>query len=314
MFAGNPLEFAAENVGSIRQHWTGVRDGDPESIHQARIATRRVRAALTIVDGKDTERLELCRRLGRMLGAVREVDITQEIFRSLSTRLPAAGCAIAAVSRGVERERQQARRRLVKALDQVELKPLIALRKGPSIIAPAFWTNWRRSIVSETLARQQALCDAIDRAPAVYMPNRVHRVRIATKKLRYTLEVAERTGLRVDKTVMRDLRKIQDLLGRVHDLDVARRAVEQLDGREPIAAELMLLDAVMAADCSALHDKYLARRERIRAICEYCMHFAAAARRRWSRALVASTLPAAGAVAMGVAMWRLEGGRQGSHA
>jgi len=28
MFAGNPLQFAAENVRLIRQHWRGVRDGD----------------------------------------------------------------------------------------------------------------------------------------------------------------------------------------------------------------------------------------------------------------------------------------------
>jgi len=314
MFAGNPLEFAAENVGLIRQYWAGVHDGDPESIHQARIATRRARAALAIVDRKETERLDLCRRLGRMLGTVREVDITQEIFHSLSTRLPAASCAIAAVGRRVERDRQQARRRLVKALDDLQLKPLLSVRKRPSIIASSFWKDWRRSVMNEMLTRQQVLSEAVDRTPAVYMPNRVHRVRIATKKLRYTLEVAEKTGVRVDTTVMRDLRKIQDLLGRVHDLDVARRAVRQLDGREPIATEVTLLDAVMAADCATLYAKYLARRERIRAVCEYCIHLAAAARRRWARALVTTTLPAAGAVAVRAAMWRLAAGREGSHA
>jgi len=314
MFDGTPLQFAAENVRLIGQHWRGVRDGDPESIHQARIATRRARAALNIVDGKETDRLELCRRLGRMLGAVREVDITHEIFRALSTRLPSASSAIAAASRRVDRDRQSACRRLAKGLDDLELKPLSALRQRPSIVAGSFWKDWRPRIVAETLIRQQALCDAIDRAPAVYMPNRVHRVRIATKKLRYTLEVADTSGIRVDRTVMRDLRKIQDLLGHVHDIDVARRIVQQLDATEPLAAEVALLDAVMAADCAALHEKYLARRERIRAACDYCARVVATTRRRWSVALAKRALPAAGLVAVPFAMWRLGAGREGSHA
>jgi CHAD domain-containing protein len=315
MFAGNPLQFAAENVRLIRQHWNAVRDGDAESIHQARIATRRARAALKIVDGKDTERLELCRRLGRMLGKVRELDITQEVFHTLSMRLPPASCAIAAARRTVERDQQRARRRFAKALDDLELQPLLALRERPSITAVSFWKDWRRSVVTETRARQQALCDAIDRAPAVYMPNRVHRVRIATKKLRYTLEVAAATGIRVDTTVMRDLRKIQDLLGRVHDIDVARRVVQQLDGTDkPIAAEVAMLDAVMAADCAALHEKYIARRDRIRAACDYCTQLVAVARRRWAVALAKRALPAAGLVAVRIAMWRLAAGREGSHA
>ena len=31
IFAGNPLQFAVENVRFIRQHWNGVRDGDAEA-------------------------------------------------------------------------------------------------------------------------------------------------------------------------------------------------------------------------------------------------------------------------------------------
>lgn len=315
MPADSPLRFAAENVRLIRQRWNGVRDGDSESIHQARIATRRARAALKMVDQDDTERLELCRRLGRMLGKVRELDVTQEVFRRLSMRLPPATYAIAAARRIVDRDQEQARRGFAKALAHLDLQPLIALRERPSIAAVAFWKDWRRSVVTETLARRQALCDAIERAPAVYMPNRVHRVRIAAKKLRYTLEVIDATGIRVATDVMRDLRKIQDLLGRVHDIDVARRVVQRLDGVEkPIAAEVTLLDAVMAADCVALHEKYLARRERIRVACDDVTQVVAAARRRWSVALAKRTLSAAGLAAVQVAIWRLAAEREGSHA
>src|SRR5262245_15893101 len=266
MFDGNPLQFAAENVRLIHQHWRGVRDGDPESIHQARVATRRARAALQIVDGRQTDRFELCRRLGRMLGKVREVDITEEVFRTLSTRVPPATHAIAEAHRIAERDQERERRRLVKALDDLKLRPLVNLReRSPMTIA--FWKDWRGRLLAETLACEQALLDAIDRAPAVYMPNRVHRVRIATKKLRYALEVSTSTGIRVDTRVLRDLRKTQDLLGRVHDLDVARRILQHLNGGAggSTAAEVAIVDAVLGAECSALHDRYLARRERLRA-------------------------------------------------
>ena len=312
MFAGNPLQFAAENVRLIRQHWDGVREGDAESIHQARIATRRARAALRMVDGDDSERFELCRRLGRMLGKVRDLDITQEVFQTLSTRVPTASYAIAAARRSVEYDQQGARRRFAKALDDLELRPLLAVRNRPLV---SLWKDWRRSVVTEMLARQQALCDAIERAPDVYMPNRIHRVRIAIKKLRYTLEVTDATGIRVDIRMMRDLRKIQDLLGHVHDIDVARRVVQRLDGTDKtIAAEMTVLDAVMGADCVALHEKYLARRDRIRAACDHCTQVVAAARRRWSVALTTRALSAAGVVAVPVAMSRLAAGREGSHA
>jgi CHAD domain-containing protein len=71
MFARTPLQFAAENVRLIRQQRRGVRDGDAESIHQARVATRRAHVALKIVDGKQTERFELCatKKLRYMLEA-----------------------------------------------------------------------------------------------------------------------------------------------------------------------------------------------------------------------------------------------------
>jgi len=219
------------------------------------------------------------------------------------------------VSRRVEDDRQRARRKLVKQLDDLELKPLAALRGRSGMTPLSFWRDWRRSVIAETHARQRELQDAVDRAPVVYMPNRLHRVRIAAKKLRYTLEVADAAGIRVDVAVLRDLRKTQDLLGRVHDIDVARREVQHLDGSAKlIASEVAILDAVMGADCAAFHEKFLGGREWLQAASDYCARLVAAERGRWSMTLARRALPAAGLVAVPVAMWRLTAGREGSHA
>jgi CHAD domain-containing protein len=54
-------------------------------------------------------------------------------------------------------------------------------------------------------------------------PNRVlelHRMRIAAKRLRYTLELFEPTIGRSVATAIEAMKEVQDLLGSIHDLDV----------------------------------------------------------------------------------------------
>ena len=228
--------------------------------------------------------------------------MTQEVFTSLATRVPAAGCAIAAIQREVARDQQRLRRRLAKMLDGLKLRPLAILRDRPSPITLAFWRNWNAAIVSEVSGRQHSFVYAFDRVPAVFMPNRLHRVRIAAKKLRYALEIADAAGLPVNADALRQLRKTQEVLGRLHDVHLARRLLDRVDGT--MASEVRILDAVMAADCVSLHDKYLSRRQRLRSICQNGAEPAGAAPTTVVRTAMRA-LPAAGVVALPVAAWWL---------
>jgi len=300
-----PHQLAVENVGVLRTQWAGVRDGDAESVHQARIATRRLRAVLAVTDRPDSDRVKLCRRLGRALGAVREADMTLEVFKTLGTRLPSAGAAIGSVLQLVARDQRRTRRRLVKTLDHLKLQPLATLREAPSPMTIAFWKDWRGTVASEVASRRHAAADALDRASAVFMPNRLHRVRIAVKKLRYALEIADAAALWVDKDdALRDLRKAQEVLGSLHDVCVARRLIDQLDtdGRT-MASEVQILDAAMGADCISLHQKYLSRRDRLRSICENGATVTGA--RPWPVRIAIRALPVAGTVVLPMAVWRL---------
>src|ERR1044072_3526954 len=101
MTVTTPREFALEHLDTVRHGWDGVRDAQRESIHDVRVALRRIRAALSAMGGSVADETELCRYLGRALRRGRELDVTQELFASIGTRLPAAACAVAAVRREV---------------------------------------------------------------------------------------------------------------------------------------------------------------------------------------------------------------------
>jgi CHAD domain-containing protein len=69
------------------------KDEDPEDVHDARVATRRLRASLQIVEGVfDTDLLRKLRRglrqIARSLGAVRDYDVFLESVCAFRDRLP----------------------------------------------------------------------------------------------------------------------------------------------------------------------------------------------------------------------------------
>jgi len=300
-----PREFAFENISVLRRAWHGVRDGEVESLHQARVATRRVRSALEVLNGSPDE-IQLCRSLGRLFGRVRELDVAEELVTDYSTRVPGAAAALGIVRREIDERRDRVRRRLVKRLDTIKLRPLARFSGRRPLLALKFWTDWRENLIGAVSARTQALRQALDEAPSVYMPNRLHRVRIALKKLRYTLEIAQAAGTSIDERLMRDARKMQDLLGRMRDVHTTRALVQRLQmsgGR--MSDERHVLDAVMTSECASLHSTYLSKRERLHAICDYAASLTVSRPAARAGRVVLRALPAVGIAALPVVMRRL---------
>ena len=67
---------------AIRRALPAAKAGDARSLHQARVATRRLRAALPLVaSGPKAEKLaRSVRRLTRALGPIRELDVAQALL------------------------------------------------------------------------------------------------------------------------------------------------------------------------------------------------------------------------------------------
>ena len=88
--------------------------------------------------------------------------------------------------------------------------------------------DWRWAIDARVTHRALALKTALAEAGALYLPERLHAVRIALKKLRYAREVvAEAAGLDM-KAELRSLKRSQDILGRLHDMQVLLDRIRQL--------------------------------------------------------------------------------------
>jgi CHAD domain-containing protein len=128
-----------------------------------------------------------------------------------------------------------------------------------------------------SLRRATRLRNAIDNAAGIYLPDRLHELRIAVKKLRYSLEVAR--DLRASRAAasIRTLKRAQDLLGHIHDLEVLITRTRAVQG-SPDASDLKLsadLDRLVRKlenECRRLHGHYIALRPRLMTLCDRIVH------------------------------------------
>ena len=95
------------------------------------------------------------------------------------------------------------------------------------------------------------------------------------KKLRYALEIArDLSGSRATARI-RTLKRVQDLLGRMHDLEmlIARtRAIQSRAAGAPnlkLSGDLDRLVRRLENECRRLHVRYMNERKALRGICDY---------------------------------------------
>jgi inorganic triphosphatase YgiF len=215
-------------VGALTANQPAAAEGDPEGIHQMRIATRRLRTALALfepfLEHNVTERFESeLRRLGQLLGEARDWDVfcLQTLPKALeqpmrAILLPAAEAELKA--------------------SHTKLKETLA---GPDLTGVALgMTGWARdeNLLADQAARRLRLADVapelLDRlARKVAKRGRhirrrseadLHRVRKSLKKLRYAGD--DLAGLYHPKAVKafrKQCKDLQERLGTLNDAVVA---------------------------------------------------------------------------------------------
>jgi inorganic triphosphatase YgiF len=218
----------------------GVAYGrDPEYLHQMRVGLRRLRSALVafrdLVPKKAAK--PLIGRLGRLmpdLGAARDWDVFGETLMHLETQAPERAALIAPLLARARAKRSAARRRariaaaspklqrfLLRALRWVDAAPWKGMAEIPLGVFAAG--------ALERL-HAKALRDAqdIDWADA----ERRHRLRIRMKRLRYGCDfLAACFPGATARPYIKGLAGLQDILGELNDVAVARRLLAEIAPR-----------------------------------------------------------------------------------
>jgi CHAD domain-containing protein len=287
----SPLaSFLDTNAHALLTLVPALRDGRVDAVHDARVATRRLRAALGIIESLgdyphlDEARL-LARKTARALGRVRDLDVALQLLDELERRAPSAAPAAAFCRRELFRQRTAARRRLVKKLDDLSLRRLPELLNGHV-------PRLDRALADQARNRATGVAQAVGHASGVYFPRRAHAARIEIKKLRYLIEFHDPS----DRESLKVLRKGQEILGDIQDRQVVQGMVQELLGDSPAPdVDLAPLVAMLEAECVVLYDRFIERRADLLDVCERI-----ASRRTVPRtALVTGALLTAGAVVAG---------------
>ena len=284
-----------------------VRDGDTLAIHDARVATRRLRAALSVLtDQRNTEPWQdvttTIQTAGRELGRSRDTDVALDLLGDIERRSPATAAATATMRAHLLSEQVRRRRRLIKRLEALDLESLRRLHEEPREARDARrghgrWRQTRHGAALSQLVSTQAddVRQAVEHATGVYFPNRAHGVRVAVKKLRYSSEMIPDAG-GGPPVGRRALRAAQEALGQVHDRELLWRRLKAMSAEEEIPSAGTLA-RVLEAECRAIFETYRGVRAEVLATCDALTAWAHAAAgghgRRRALAVGAMALPPA---------------------
>jgi CHAD domain-containing protein len=213
-----------------------------EAVHDARVATRRLKAAVDLMKpvisgGHHKPFNKITRVLRRRLGEMRDLDVMLEHLGEVRSARHAP--SVAWLKSRLEESRRQALARAAEDLPPSHVLPRLAS-----------WSGLRQEIIAAEEAVESVLAESIhgqldefaasaQRLVEQVKGNDPHEVRIAGKSLRYTLEMARIQGVRLPKRVLGGFKRIQTALGLWHDLVVlTERALS-----ESVEAQLALHDA-----------------------------------------------------------------------
>ena len=213
----------AGSVAILMRHDPGVRLGDdPEDVHRARVATRRLRSQLRSFrevlqsEWADPLREEL-RWLADQLGAVRDRQVMAARVRSRLTEVPAPDRPIVGeLARQLSAESHEVRARLVLDMRSDRyinlLEKLIEAAKTPALLPEAAQPG--AQVVPKLVRRDsKKLRSAVRALPDEPADADLHRVRILAKRARYAAEAARPVGGQKSAAFAKAAADLQGVLG-----------------------------------------------------------------------------------------------------
>lgn len=247
---------------------------DSEDIHDLRVASRRLREGLTLFlscypPQKISRLRRSIRKITDILGDLRNIDEVLAFFRAETVELGSehgaelSGCMVL-----YERKREKHRKKLTRDLHTMNPRSLRKLfvrtvhipylfDRPPGAADPfASINDFARETIDLRLAPVLAL------VPLARCPEEAaaqHRLRIAIKRYRYRMEVLSPLLEEGYRELHGHVKEYQEILGRLHDLDVFRELIAGIG--LTVATEQALADLI-AAKREEMFGRFLAHLEK----------------------------------------------------
>jgi CHAD domain-containing protein len=266
-FASTPEEAVQAAIASGAQRLVAndpaVRLGDdPEGVHQARVATRRLRSDLrtfhSVLDDEWSEPLrDELKWLGGLLGAVRDTDVLLERLEGRVDALPAADVdAAKQLLQLLTDRREHERAELLGAMRSDRylalLDALVAASRAPRFARGADDDEdddddddlELADFVRKPWRKLKKSVNALGDEPS---DHELHRVRIRAKRCRYAAEAVAAALGKAPKEFAKRVADLQDVLGEHQDSVVAEAWLREHRNTAPfVAGELVAIERAAA--------------------------------------------------------------------
>jgi CHAD domain-containing protein len=232
-------EMALHFTAAIFANLEGAKSGEVEPLHDMRVATRRLRETLRLFEqyyapARFKKLFGKARKTTRVLGLPREMDVTLELLRGCQF---AGGLVVHATCEHLlalfEREQVRLKRRMLRSFEQLELKDFETdLRLlAESAVPPRSKTHrlfaehqtaefelFMQQLPQLLLDKAKPILEFVPTPDALQSDNRLHELRIRTKRLRYVLEILKPLlPASSGEPPIELCRVLQDVLGKFHD-------------------------------------------------------------------------------------------------
>jgi inorganic triphosphatase YgiF len=232
-----------ETLGHLLANQPAALAGDPEGVHQVRVAVRRIRSALRLFSphleshAKGLFEDEL-RRAGQTIGEARDWDVFCDEILPQVSETPEARNLSEMMEAPAEARRAAAHKACVRQLRDPSFRALALglaawIEEGREDSGQVGDDGLKRDIgdiARNLLDRLDA--KAMKRGRAVrpdVLPEELHPLRKSLKKVRYSVEFLESIfPAKKAKRFLRHLEELQEVLGEINDAAMATRLAEGL--------------------------------------------------------------------------------------
>jgi CHAD domain-containing protein len=231
------LEIAAERHRTLQAMLAGNAPTlSPDDVHDLRVAARRLTEVVglfePLMESTMAEAAEgSLKDLRQSAGELRDLDVMEEHLAA--RRLPGPVKHVSEAIRAELPARRETLERAVAAARgtasvsgaMVYLARLFEMSAAEGSREVAL-TKLAAALAKRAKRRRKQLKAAFGKAASKQSPEALHAARIATKKLRYVLELGHESGVHRAGTELALLKKIQKVLGDHHDVHVIIESLE----------------------------------------------------------------------------------------